>query len=108
MSSTKRFIEDVSQEMGLKGEITEDVLDEAQRRLDEISDEIPMPMESIVAVVSSAQDKLDAKFAETKTTDQDTLCCLLQRFGIKFTSQASTLRSGPLRDLVGSYITKKL
>jgi len=38
MSAMKRFAEDVSVDMGYGGEINDEVLDEAQRRLDATSD----------------------------------------------------------------------
>ncbi len=38
MGAMKRFAEDVSVDMGLDGELNDDVLAEAQRRLDEVED----------------------------------------------------------------------
>ena len=40
MSAMKRYAEDVSVEMGFHGELTDAVLVEAQRRLDEMSEPV--------------------------------------------------------------------
>ena len=39
MGAMKRYAESVSEEMGFNGEINDEVIEEAQRRLDEANDE---------------------------------------------------------------------